>query len=145
MKTTISLLAAALFLTATSAFAQFASSPLEPGLFEFMKRNMSGVHVVDDRHMKAGPSEVTWVSPQQITISATVASVSDRQAAAKMIAEFNTYSSVGTMRIEGAVIVMIHHVNPRLARQPEIAALVSEFNTELRRQAARFNAPIAKN
>src|ERR1044071_683551 len=104
MKTTITLLAAALMLTLTSSmFAQLTSSPLEPGLYDFMKKS-TNVSLVDDRHMKVGATAIAWVSPEQIILSATIAKVTNRQKAEKMITFFNESSSVGTLTIENGTI-----------------------------------------
>jgi len=142
MKSTIITLAAALLTLTSSTFAQLISSPLEPGLYDFMK-SRTNVSLVDDNHMNAGVAEIAWVSAEQITITATVATVSDRARAEKMIALFNESSSVGTLRIENGTIVMTHSVNPKLARQPEIAQVVAAFNSEYARQSAKFAQPMA--
>jgi hypothetical protein len=143
MKSTITLLAAALMLTLTSSmFAQLTSNPLEPGLYDFMKTR-TNVSLVDDSHMKVAAAEIAWVSPEQITIRSTVAKVADQAKAEKMIALFNESSSVGTLNIENGAIVMTHFVNPKLVKQTEIAQVVAMFNTELARQAARFGQPVA--
>jgi hypothetical protein len=143
MKTTISLLAAALMLTITSSsFAQLTSNPLEPGLYDFMK-SRTNVSLIDDNHMKVAASEVAWISAEQITITATVAKVTDQAKAEKMIAFFNESSSVGTLAIENGSIVMTHSVNPKLVKQSEIAQVVAMFNSEAARQAVKFGQPIA--
>ncbi len=143
MKTSIVTLAAALMLTLTSSsFAQLTSSPLEPGLYDFMK-SRTNVSLVDDNHMKAGAAEIAWISPEQITISAPVARVTDRAKAEKMIAFFNESSSVGTLTIENGMIVMTHSVNPKLTNNGQIAQVVAAFNSEYARQTVKFAEPIA--
>src|SRR6185436_13764480 len=109
MKTSIILAAALLTLTSSTMFAQLTSSPLESGLYDFMKKN-TNVTLVDDNHMKVGAAQIASVAPDQITISATVAKVTDRAKAEKMIAFFNESSSVGTLTIENGTIVMSQNV-----------------------------------
>jgi hypothetical protein len=141
-KQLFSLATAALVLFSVPTFAQLTSNPLEPGLYDFMKKN-TNVILVDDNHMTAGAAHIAYVSPEHITITATVARVSDHAKAEKMIAFFNERSSVGTLTIEGNQIVMTHNVNPKLAKQSEIVQVVAAFNSEFVRQSAKFNEPMA--
>ena len=144
MKKSIIALAAAFILSAApSAFAQLTNSPLEPGLYEYCQSKLPGVALVDSRHISTDAVDVEWVSPEQITISATVTSNSNGKEAEEIVSRFNDQASVGTMKIEGKSIELVHHVNPKLVRQDAIVRLIVQFTSEVNRQKKEFGELMA--
>src|SRR5215204_2219004 len=103
MKTQLFALAAFAVLTATTASAQFASTPLEPGLYDYFKRhNVPGVELLSRTKMRVGGVVAEWISSEQITVTAVVAqlgtmSEESRRVMEGRILEYNTEGAMGTL------------------------------------------------
>src|SRR5688500_10336135 len=119
MKTSILSIVALLLLSTTSAFAQFASSPIEPGYHDYLRsRKGTAVQVVTDTKMLVNGVTAEWVSQNQVTLSAVVVELKGtndeaREMIASEIANYNVSSAVGTLSVENGVVRMTHFVNPR--------------------------------
>jgi hypothetical protein len=147
-------IAALLALFSTPVFAQLSSSPLGKGLYQQMKATAPASYSLElpnsNEMTVAGRTRVTYVSLEQITITGIVGKV-DMSARAlnrvkKMIDEYNTTASVGSMRFDEntGMVTMQHSVNPKLVKLPAISATVLAFSDALRQQSGRFGDSFAR-
>jgi hypothetical protein len=142
-------LAAALMLTLTaSTFAQLTSSPLEPGLYDTMKRTTS-VTLIGNDVMRLGTTRIEYVSPEQVTVSAVVIDASDkgiRQKVERLVSEYNEHATLGTMTIDANGRVTIYqHLNPKQVNVARMAKVVVLFNGAIAEQSRRFAPLFATN
>ena len=80
MKSTILTLVAFLLFGTASAFAQFSSSPMEPGLKDHLRHNNgTPVQFVNEKKMVIDGVSTDWVSQNQVTLSAVVIARSSRE------------------------------------------------------------------
>jgi hypothetical protein len=148
MKTILSLVAFLLLGTATS-FAQFSSSPMEPGLRDHLRnRKNTAVQVLSDRTMLINGISTEWVSQDQITLSAVVIelnrlSEATRERVAREILEYNVSSPVGTLSMEGGTIRMTHHVNPRFVSPAQITSTVATFKAAVEEERKNLDKSMA--
>jgi hypothetical protein len=153
MKKQITNLAAALMFLSAPAFAQLTSSPLEQGLYDFMKTRVPasyGLVLVNDNEMTvAGTTRVDYISPEQITISGIVTKVSPLSAGRirSMIDDYNFSAAVGTMKLDekSGVVTMEHFINPKFAKLPEMSKAVTLFSDALRQQSGRFSSLVVES
>jgi hypothetical protein len=140
-------LAAALMLTLTaSTFAQLTSSPLEPGLYDAMKRTTNVILISNDV-MRLGTTRIEYVSPEQVTISAVVGMVSGGSVGRveKLVGSYNDHATLGTMTIDEDGMVRIYqNVNPKQVGIAGTARLVMIFNDVERQQRAAFDEYLAQ-
>lgn len=148
MKTIFSLVALLLLGTASS-FAQFSSTPMEPGLRDHLNgRKQGAVQVLDDRKMEINGVAAEWVSQDQITLSAVVVEVSRLSEAtfervSRQILEYNISAAVGTLSLEQGAIRMTHHVNPRYVSPAGITSTVAAFKAAVEEERTSFDKSMA--
>lgn len=85
---------------------------------------------------------ISHVSDQQVDINGVVTNVDAIPADAKQkvesqISEFNTSSPVGTMRMDGSNLVMMHRLNPQMNTPEQMAKTVVKFGDVAKQQAQK--------
>jgi hypothetical protein len=127
MKTKLFSFVALLVLSSLPALAQFTSSPLEPGLYEYYRsRGVSNLRLVNPKKMMIGTTTIEWISSEQYTITEEVADLSTMPMASRdtvllRISDYNTSADAGTLFVvEGTRVMMRHYLNPKRASLPEI-------------------------
>lgn len=149
MKSTILSLVAFLLLGSATAFAQFSSSPMEPGLRDHLgTRTQGAVHVLNDRKMVINGVSAEWVSQDQITLSAVVIELNrlteaSRVRVERQILEYNVSGSVGTLALDAGTVRMIHHVNPRYVSPAQISQTVTAFKAAVDEQRKSLDKSMA--
>lgn len=149
MKTTILSLVAFLLLGTASAFAQFSSTPMEPGLRDHLRSNrQASVQLLSDRKMVINGVSAEWVSQDQITLSAVVIELKGLTEAssariAREILEYNVSGPVGTLSMEQGTIRMVHHLNPRFVTPAEITSAVAAFKSAVDAERANLDKSMA--
>lgn len=149
MKTSILTIASFLVLSVSSTFAQFSSSPAEPGLCDHLKsNNNTHSHVVNEKQLNIDGVSAEWVSQDQINLSADVIELKgltneSRERIAKQILEYNVTGPVGTLSMSGATVRMIHYLNPRLVSPAQIAATAKTFKAAVDEQHKSFDKSMA--
>ncbi|MBL7988792.1 MAG: hypothetical protein JNJ94_12080 [Chlorobi bacterium] len=85
---------------------------------------------------------ISHVSDQEVDISGVVTNLDAMPADAKQkvesqISEFNTSSPVGTMRMDGGNLVMMHRLNPQMNSAEQMAKTVVKFGDVAKQQAQK--------
>lgn len=133
----------------TSTFAQFNSSPAEPGLRDYLRSRPIAVLVESEKKMVINGVDAEWVSQDQVTLSAVVIDMKNitdviRERVARRMAEYNTSAPIGTLSFEGgSTIRMIHHLNPRYVSPTEISRAVDTFKAAVEEQRKSFDKSMA--
>ena len=150
MKHTLFSLVAFLVLSSTSAFAQFSSSPVEPGLSDHLKnRSNTSFEIINEKKMVINGIDAEWISHDQITLSAIVLEAKSlnsvsRDRIAQQLLEYNTTGPVGTLSMSNdGTVRMMHHVNPRFVTPDEIASTVDVFKAALELERANLDKSMA--
>lgn len=149
MKTSIITLVSFLVLSATSAFAQFTSSPAEPGLSDHLKAHSGSTsQLVNEKKMYVSGVSAEWISQDQITLSADVIDLKgltteSRARIEKQMTEYNVSAAVGTLSMSDATVRMIHYVNPRLVSPADIERTVEKFRAAVDEQHNKFDKSFA--
>ena len=149
MKNTILTLVALLLVGTTSAFAQFSSTPVEPGLKDHLQVSTNAaVKVLGETHIEIDGIAADWVSPEQITLSADVIAVrrateTSLERLTRQIFQYNVAGPIGTLEMTNGTVRMIHHLNPRTVSPAEITRAVAVFKTALEEQRKNFDRSMA--
>ena len=150
MKTTILSLVAFLVIGTTSAFAQFTSNPIEPGLRDQLKHHRSGatVELLNDSKMLINDVTTEWVSQDQITLSAVVIELNrlteaSSERVSRQLLDYNVSSTVGTLSLENGTVRMVHHLNPRYVTPAEITKTVAKFKAAVEEQRKSLDKSMA--
>jgi hypothetical protein len=150
MKTTILALVAFLLLGTTSAFAQFSSSPIEPGLRDHLNNHKSSatVRILNDRKMLVNDIATEWISQDQVTLSAVVIELNrltdaSRDRVARQLLEYNVSSSIGTLSLDSGTVRMVHHLNPRYVTPVEMTKVVAKFKAAVEEQRKSLDKSLA--
>jgi hypothetical protein len=150
MKRHILTLVALLLLGITAADAQITSSPLEPGMYDWLKsRHAPGVQLLDNTRMTLPTLSAEWISPEQITLTAVVAEFGSmtetlRSRIERRVSEYNVNAPVGTLVVvDGGTIRMIHFLNPKLSTPSQMAVALATFDAALEEQRKSFDRAMA--
>jgi hypothetical protein len=138
-----------LVLTAAPAFGQLLSSPLEPGLYDYMKqRHTVGLRLIDTKRMMVDAAHVEWVSKEQITVSAEVIdmrgmSIEAQRSIMRRVESYNNSSSVGTLAVvDGTKVRMTHFLNPTQTSFSRIAGTIVDFGTTVEELKKELTSPV---
>ena len=87
---------------------------------------------------------VSHVSDQEVDINGVVTNVEAMPADAKQkvesqISEFNTSSPVGTMRMDGSNLMMMHRLNPQMNSAEQMAKTIVKFGDVAKEQAQKVS------
>ena len=149
MKNLFLALAALVILSSAPAVAQIVSSPLEPGVYDYLMSNgASRIELVSDKKMIVSRVTVELVSDEQMTLKAEVTRLEDASFSQcydlrSRIGEYNVNGAVGTMSVEGASVVLVHHLNPRLSNVGQLANAIERFSKTADEQARQFDVQLA--
>jgi hypothetical protein len=151
---------AGLLVNSSLLLAQLVSSPLEPGLYSFLKESTSSesysITLVDDAHLlmarTAGSATVSIenVAPDNIVISGVVATLVIQNEGVlrdlqRKIDDYNFSAPIGTLRLDpqSGVLVMEHRLNPKNVGPAAMAKAAVRFYDVLVRLQQRFTEKLA--
>jgi hypothetical protein len=151
MKTTILTLVAFLLLGTSSLFAQFSSSPVEPGLRDHLRSSSNGPIAVQDiaeKKMIINGVNAEWVSQDQITLSAVVIELNrltdaSRERIARSLLEYNVGGPVGTLTFDNGTVRLVHHLNPRYVSPEQVTKTVAVFKAAVEEQRKNLDRSMA--
>ena len=152
--------AAALLANNSPVVAQLVSTPLEAGMYTYLKETSSqhsySVTLVDNNRLKmvpmagGGSAWIEYLAPDNIEIRATVGtlviqnelSLRDLQSG---IDEYNMSAPVGTLKLDSksGVLTMEHRMNPKHVGPTAMAKVAVKFLEALLRLQQRFGGKIA--
>jgi hypothetical protein len=138
-----------LVLASGAADAQLGSSPLDPGLYDYLLINSEArVAAVGERTLVVSGIKAELVGPEQITISAVIAdlrqlSPAEREAAERAIDDYNVNGAVGTLTATAGTLRLVHHFNPEIAMPMQIADAIEVFRKTVDEQRANFARRLA--
>jgi hypothetical protein len=147
-------------LNSSLLMAQLVSTPLEAGMYTFLKEMASpltfSVQLVDDNHLAmvhpngvVGTS-IAYLAPDNVVISGTVADLVIQNEGVlrdlqSKIDDYNFSGPIGTLKLDpkSGRLTMEHRLNPRYAGPADMAKVAVKFFETLGRLQQRFGGKLA--